>query len=412
MKILHVNISDLHGGAARAAYRLHQGLLSAGIESRMLVVSKKSDDRTAIGPANSVQYIQDRIRYLLDGFPLKWYGNRKRELFSPAWAGFSSMANRINKLNPDIVHLHWINGGMLNIGEIAKIHAPIVWSLHDMWAFTGGCHYSDGCERYKNNCGNCKVLGSDSSKDLSRKIFEKKRKAYSKKEMTIVGLSRWLNRCAEESTLLRDKKHINLPNPIDTDIYKPFAKDAARALWNLPQDKKLVLFGAINATADPRKGFHELNEALHKMSDDTTELVVFGSSEPKVSQNFGLTTHYLGHIRDDVSLVTLYNAVDVMVVPSLQENLSNAIMEALACGTPVVGFDIGGNSDMVEHQINGYLARSFDTGDLKMGIEWVLNHSKYDDLRRRAREKVVKTFESRAVAEQYLMLYREILGES
>lgn len=153
------------------------------------------------------------------------------------------------------------------------------------------------------------------------------------------------------------------------------------------------------------------SEALHKLTCEDVEFVVFGSSEPKESQNFRFKTHYLGSLADDVSLVTLYSAVDVMIVPSLQENLSNAIMESLACGTPVIGFDIGGNSDMIEHLSTGYLAKPFETDDLACGIEWVLTNEKYDELSKNAREKVLREFDSVVVAEKYIKLYEDILND-
>lgn len=410
MKILIVNTSDINGGAARAAYRLHKALLSGGVDSQMLVQSKSSDDYTVIGPATKVQKAMAKLRPTLDSLPVRWYKNRSRTLFSPSWLGFSHIVDTINEINPDIVHLHWICGGMMRVEDIAHIKAPIVWSLHDMWAFTGGCHYDEECEGYKESCGNCKVLASDKQNDLSTKVFQRKQKAFtSKKEMTIVGLSNWLNECSKSSALLKDKKHINLPNPIDINTFKPFDKENARELWSLPKDKKLVLFGAMGATSDPRKGFTELSNAMDKLTSKDIEFVVFGSSQPQNAPDFGFKTHYLGHLHDDVSLVTLYSAVDVMVVPSLQENLSNAIMESMACATPVVAFAIGGNSDMIEHERTGYLAKPFESEDLAFGIEWVLNAVEYDELCANAREKVVREFDSRVVAGKYVELYEDIL---
>lgn len=229
--------------------------------------------------------------------------------------------------------------------------------------------------------------------------------------MTIVGLSKWLAECARKSTLFRDKKVINLPNPIDTTIFKPFDKEKARELWSLPLDKKLVLFGAMGATSDPRKGFVQLSEALNKLVDKNIELVVFGSSKPKNSQNFGFKTHYLGHLHDDVSLVTLYSAADVMVVPSLQEAFGQTASESMACGTPVVAFGATGLLDIVDHKLNGYLAKPFDTTDLAFGIEWVLNAPNYNELCKNAREKVIREFDSVVVAKKYIKLYEEILNE-
>ncbi len=410
MKILIVNTSDIQGGAARAAYRLHMSLLASGVDSQMLVQSKSSDDYTVIGPTSKVQKAMGKLRPTLDSLPIKFYKGRTKTPFAVSWLPYSNIVEKINEINPDLVHLHWINGGMIKIEDLVKIKAPIVWSLHDMWAFTGGCHYNEGCNGYEKECGNCKVLGSSKENDLSRKIWKRKEKTFSqKKDMTIIGLSRWLNECSKNSTLLKDKRHINLPNPIDTNTFRPFNKEKSRELWNLPKGKKLVLFGAMSATGDPRKGFKELSATRHKLKDENIEFVVFGSSEPKESQNFGFKTHYLGSLADDVSLVTLYSAVDVMIVPSLQENLSNAIMESLACGTPVIGFNVGGNRDMIDHQSNGYLAKPFDTNDLAHGIEWILNSHNYNKYCQNAREKAVKEFDGAIVSKKYIKLYKKVL---
>ncbi|MGE4511221.1 MAG: glycosyltransferase family 4 protein [Sulfurimonadaceae bacterium] len=409
MKILIVNTSDIQGGAAKAAYRLHKALLNSGVDSQMLVQNKSSDDYRVITQDNKIKKIFSKLRAFFDSLPARLYKERTQTLFSPSLIGFSDIPKKINKLNPDIVHLHWIAGGMMKIEDISRIKSPIVWSLHDMWAFTGGCHYDEECGAYQNSCGNCKVLGSNKQNDLSKKVWLQKQKTFSNKDITIVSLSAWLNDVSRSSTLLKEKKHINLPNPIDTSLFKPFDKKNSRELWSLPQDKKLILFGAMGATSDPRKGFKELSEALRQLRCQDIEFVVFGSSRPQNAPDFGFKTHYLGHLHDDVSLVTLYNAVDVTVVPSLQENLSNAIMESLACGIPVIGFDIGGNSDMIEHRTNGYLAKPFESQDLANGIEWILNTANYNKLCSNARDKVMQEFASEVVAKKYIQLYQEIL---
>jgi glycosyltransferase involved in cell wall biosynthesis len=412
MNILIVNTCDISGGAARAAYRLHRSLLSAGIDSKMLVQTKKSDDYTVIPVYGSSKIGKafSLIRPTLDQIPVKFYINRIKAPFSPSWLPFSKVVEKINEINPDIVHLHWIAGGMIKIEDLAKINKPIVWTLHDEWAFTGGCHYSWNCERFSNSCGACSVLDSDKEYDLSKKVWIRKNKVFKKINMVIVSPSKWLYDCSKKSSLLKDKRHKVIPNPIDADLFKPVDKSISRKIWNLPQDKKLIAFGAISATSDIRKGFKELSEALYKIADKKNiELVVFGSSKPKNSPDFGFKTHYLGHLHDDISLTILYNAIDVMVVPSLQENLSNAIMESLACGTPVVAFKVGGNDDMVEHLKNGYLAKAFDIDDLRNGIEWVLNTPNYNELCKNAREKVLREFDNKIVAKKYIELYEEVL---
>jgi len=409
MKILIVSKSDIQGGAARAAYRLHHALLAEGVYSQMLVQSKSSDDFTVIGLQTKFQKAIGKIRPTLDSIPVLRYKERTKTLFSPSWVPFSNVVERINEINPDVVHLHWIAGGMMRIEDIAKIKAPIVWSLHDMWAFTGGCHYDEECAGYQKQCGACPVLGSQQDKDLSCKIWLRKQTAFAQlPNMTIIGLSKWLADCASSSSLFANNPVVNLPNPLDTDLFSPSDNTQARALFNLPADKKLILFGAMGATSDPRKGFKELAQALENLSSDY-ELVVFGSSQPQTPQNFKQKAHYLGHLHEDVSLRVLYSAADAMVVPSLQENLSNAIMESLACGTSVVGFDIGGNADLIDHQINGYLAKPFETTDLAKGINWVLRHPNPEQLAHAAREKVVREFDSHVVVGKYMALYESLL---
>jgi glycosyltransferase involved in cell wall biosynthesis len=411
VKVLIVNASDISGGAGRAAIRLHIALISAGIDSKMLVQKKISSEFTVIGPKTNIEKAIGLVRPMLDQLIVRFYKDRTKTLFSPSCLPFSNIIDQINYINPDIVHLHWICGGMMRIEDITKVKAPIVWSLHDNWAFTGGCHIMWDCDKYKDSCGACPRLGSKNENDLSRKIFNRKKKVFGKKkDMTIVGLSKWLNNCSKNSKLLKKKLHIHLPNPIDTHIFKPFGQDRSRELWRLPKDKKLILFGANSTTSDINKGFIELSEALQKLQDKNIELVIFGSGKPKKSQNFGFKTYYLGHLHDDVSLVTLYSAVDVMVVPSLQENLSNVIMESMACGTPVVGFNVGGNSDMIEHKINGYLATPLDTSDLKDGVEWVLKNNNCKEICQNAREKVVTEFDSSIVVEKYIHLYSEVIN--
>ena len=410
MKILIVNESDSKGGAARAAYRLHKSLLTQNIDSQMLVQNKESDDYTVAGPVTKIQRAINKMRPTLDELPVSFYKNRTKTIFSPSWLPFSNIVKKINEIDPDIVHFHWVCGGMIKIEDIVRIKAPIVWSLHDNWVFTGGCHIMWDCKKYQDTCGACPRLDSTKENDLSRQIFNRKQKTFSKIEnITIVGLSKWLNRCSANSTLLKDKKHINLANPIDTTIFKPFNKEKSRGLWNLPKDKKLVLFGAMT-TSDINKGFNELSDALHKIKGEEIELVIFGSSEPKESQNFGFKTHYLGYLHDDVSLVTLYSAVDVMLVPSLQEAFGQTASESMACGTPVVAFGHTGLLDIVDNKINGYLAKPFDSDDLAEGIEWVLNNEKYNDLCQNARKKVLREFDSKVVAQKYIKLYKDILN--
>ena len=411
MKVVIASSFDIHGGPAKAAHRLHHALLGIDVDSRMLVQVKTSDDVTVIGSKSYIPRSLKKCRHPLDQIPVWKY--KDSNTFSPAWLPLSNIVHKINSMNPDVVHLHWVARGMLSIEDLARIRAPIVWSLHDMWPFTGGCHYDEECGAYKNKCGRCKVLRSDDDNDLSRKVYLRKHKTLSSvKHLVIVGLSRWLANCASQSSLFKERKVVNLPNPIDTGIYSPMDRHAARDRFKLPKSKKLVLYGAVDATSDPRKGFSELKTALSAVKRTDVELVVFGSDGENDHSPCSIKTHFIGKLSDDASLTMLYNAADVMVAPSKQENLSNTIMEALSCGTPVVAFDIGGNSDMIEHESNGYLAKPFDADDFKNGIEWVLDPDSHTALSKAARNKVLENYEAGHVARQYLSLYEELAAQA
>ena len=429
MKILHINTSDIAGGAARAAYRLHQALNQNGAVSTMLVQAKASDDPAVTGPSSKITKAIALMRPSLDMLPLVPYASRKK-LFHCAWLPFSGILNKIKQINPDIIHLHWIAGGFAAIGEIAEIGAPVIWSLHDMWPFTGGCHYDDDCGRYKTGCGCCPVLSSGRLNDLSRAVIARKQRAFDRACLVAVnGLSSWISDCARKSLVFSNKRVVNIPNPIDAERYKPLGKQLAKRILGLNPEKKHVLFGAMNPAGDARKGYAELCRALRKLKTRGVEFIVFGAGKTASSPEFDFPSHYMGVLHDDVSLRIVYSAAEVMVAPSLQENLSNIIMESLACGTPVVGFDAGGNKDMIDHKINGYLAAPFDENDLSGGIDWVLHESgkrrlnpasggqaadecALSPIEKNARETVLRKFDSRIVSRQYLALYNDVLSNS
>lgn len=415
MRILIVNVSDSDGGAARAAYRQHLGLLEAGVDSTMLVQAKRHDDYTIIGPSTMKDKVFSALRPHIDQIPLRFYKANLEIYFSPAWFSFGGLVDKINSLNPDIVHLHWVCKGMLTVEDILRIKSPIVWTLHDTWPFTGGCHTVHLCQKYLSVCESCPVLVSSKLHDLSKKIFERKRKAYSKiNKVTIVAVSKWLESCAKNSTLLSKKEIVTIPNPINTLTYKPLDKLVAKSILNIGKGRKVILFGAMSAIDDKNKGYSELLEAINKLKlkSDEVELVVFGSSQPKkaIASNYKIS--YLGHFFDDVSLQVVYSSADVMVVPSRQEAFGQTASESMSCGTPVVAFGTSGLLDIIDHKINGYLATPYDTTDLANGIEWVLINPSYNELSRNAREKVVRQFDSKIVSDKFISLYRSILSEN
>lgn len=415
MNVLLASSHDIDGGAARAAYRLHQGLQQIGVSSQMLVQSKTSADSSVIAPKTQIAQGIAKARLTFDALPLKRYKQRQNVTFSVQWLP-EQMAARINQLNPDVVNLHWINEAFVQIESIAKLNRPIVWSLHDMWAFTGGCHYTDQCDRYTKSCGHCPQLQSQKTSDLSRSIWQRKAKAWKSADLTIVALSQWLADCARSSSLFQNLRIEVIPNGIDTNRYRPVHRAFAREVLGLPQDKHLALFGATAGTSDPRKGFHLLQPALQSLAQsgwgDSLELVVFGSDRPQNPPEFGMKVHYLGTFRDDLSLSLLYSAADVFILPSTQENLANTIMEAMACGTPCVAFEIGGMPDLIEHQKSGYLANPYWIDDLAKGIVWSIEDpDRHQQLSARSREKVEQEFTQDRQAHRYRSLFEELQSQ-
>lgn len=412
MKILLLNTYDISGGAAIAAYRLLRGLQRSGVQAQMLVQFKKSDNYSIISPQTKWQKVFSKIKPIIDSVPVRFYKQRKNNIFSPAVLR-DNIYKKIQEINPDIIHLHWINEGFVRIETLAKINKPIIWTLHDSWAFTGGCHYDEECGKYEKNCGNCPILGSSRKNDLSYRIWKRKEKSWKNLDLTVVTPSSWLGECVKKSSLFCRTRVEVIPNGIDLNRFKPIDKNIARDILCLPKDKKLILFGALSALSDKRKGFSLLREALKKYSSKENkdiELVIFGSSKPKDEEDLGFKTHYLGRLNDEISLALVYSAADVMIVPSIQEAFGQTASESLACGAPVVAFDNTGLLDIVDHQRNGYLAKPFDTTDLANGIKWVLGDKvRWKKLCQHAREKVKKEYNIVEVAKKYIDLYENVL---
>lgn len=410
MKLCLLSSSDGRGGAYAAAYCLHKGLLQVGADSTMLVGDKVREDSTVVEEKTKLAKVWRQIAPGLNKLPLQLYPNRDRAPYSLQWLP-DAVSTRIAQLDPDVVNLHWICDGYLQVETIAQLNKPVVWTLHDMWAFTGGCHYNQTCDRYTGSCGACPQLHSSKKWDLSHWVWQRKAKAWKNLNLTVVTPSLWLAKCAKSSSLFGNSRVEVIPYGLNTERYKPINRQVARSLLNLPQDEQLVLFGGTNATGDRRKGFHLLQPALQDLSKSgwQLELVIFGSSQPSHLPNLGFKSHYLGKLSDDISLALVYAAADIFVAPSTQDNLPNTVMEALACGTPCVTFNIGGMPDMIEHQRNGYLAQPFKAEDLAQGIAWILeNKERHQRLCDRAREKVEQEFTQKLQAHRYLKLFGEI----
>lgn len=406
MRPLLLSTYDRGGGAALAALRLHRGLRAAGTDSQMLVQFKSGQDPGVIGPRNSLDQFRGQASAIAERVRTRGYTLASKD-FSPQWLP-SAVPARVRALAPDIVHLHWISYGLLSIEDIARLNAPVVWTLHDMWSFTGGCHYSGNCERYHEACGACPALTSTRESDLSRRIWQRKKAAWDRLDIRVVAPSRWLADCARKSSLFAGRDITVIPNTIDTDLFKPGEPTAMRRLFKLPEGPKLILFGAVQSLSTNRKGAKHLLaalERLRKATADPIELVVFGQSGPVEGIDFPLPVHYMGSFGDEVSLAALYGAVDLVVIPSVEDNLPNVAMEALACGRPCVAFEIGGLPDLIEHERAGYLARPGDADDLAQGMRYCLDAGRWPALSANARAHVMASYAPKIVVQKHLALY-------
>lgn len=410
MNVLLLSTS-LEGGAGGAALRLHQGLLRGGANSQILVDKKSDDDHTVI-PLAETRFARGigKMGPKLNALPLLLYPNRT-SLFYTQWSP-GLVPSKVKQLQPDVINLHWVLNGYVQIDSLRKLNRPLVWTLHDMWPFTGGCVHSLECDRYKDSCGMCPQLQSDQDKDLSRWVWSRKSKAWKGIDLAAVTPSSWLAECARSSSLFRGRRVQVIPNGLDTNLFKPIDKRLARQTLNLPTDKKIILFGAWMLSY--WKGFHLLQAALQRLAGSESgrdlEVALFGFSRPKEPVDLGIKSHYLGRFHDALSLAVVYSAADLMIVPSVVENFPSTACESFACGTPVVGFNATGLKEIVDHRLNGYLAEPFEAEDLAKGIVWSLeNQERHRLLCQRAREKAEQQFTLDLQASRYMTLFSEMI---
>jgi glycosyltransferase involved in cell wall biosynthesis len=405
MKVYSINYSDLVGGAARAAYRIHYALREQGVDSRMIVSQSSSDDWTVEESSSGFAKVLSRVRIPLSSMLTRTLKTDNSILHSPAILP-SCLSKRFNASDADLIHLHWLNGEMMSIADIGKIKKPVVWTLHDMWAFCGAEHVASDY-RWRDGYKFNNRPSFDSGFDINHWTAMRKIKHW-KHAMQIVAPSHWLASCVKQSVIMREWPVAVIPNAIDTRVWQPIDRSLSRKLLHLPPDVPLVLFGAMGGTKDNNKGFDLLQAALKQLRGELPgmELLLFGQLAPKVSIDLGFPVHYTGHLHDDVSLRLLYSAADVMVVPSRKEAFGQTASEAHACGTPVVAFNATGLMDIVEHKKTGYLATPYDPIDLAAGLHWVLdNASRRAGLGLSARERAVKLWSYGTVAEKYLRIY-------
>ena len=418
MKILILNTAEHTGGAAVAANRLLRALLRSGVSATMLVRDRATDDPAVVsldrGAArrwlNFLYFVWERlVIYLCNRLS-------KRNLFQVSIANTGINIRRTAAFREaDVIHIHWINQGFLSLDEIARIIASgkrVVWTLHDLWPATAICHYPGDCVKYRTDCSACPMMSENPLVDLAKRAARRKGKI-DWRRVTFVGCSEWIARTARESVWLREARFVSIPNPIDTTLFRPIDRREARQRLGLPEEKRLILFAAAKLS-DTRKGATFLLEACRLLAaemEGELEIILMGSDATELSALSPVPVRALGYISGAEKLAEAYSCADLFVIPSLEDNLPNTIMEAMTCGTPCVGFRTGGIPEMIDHEVNGYVADSCDSVDLARGIAWVLRHPEPGNLSAACREKVMRSYQESVVAKKYIALYQKLIQE-
>jgi len=419
MRVLIVNTSERIGGAAVAANRLAEALNNYGVKAKMLVRDKQTDHITTAPLPSSWRL---RWNFLWERFVIwKHNGFSRKNLFAVSIANSGTDITCLPEFKEaDIIHLHWVNQGMLSLKGIRKILTsgkPVVWTMHDMWPCTGICHYAGECKGFYDECGQCWLLRFPKDNDLSHKILERKRRTYSKGNIHFVTCSHWLEGMVRKSSLIKEYNLCTIHNTLNVSLFKPINLQAAREQWNLPIEKQLILFGAVKTT-DKRKGLDYFVEACLILANqypflkDKVGVVIFGNKADELQNLLPFPVYSLGYIHSEREMAKVYNAVDVYTIPSLEDNLPNTIAEAQACGRPCVGFRVGGIPEMIDHQENGYIAEYRNAKDFAQGIYWVLQEADSEILSQKARKKAIAAYGEDSVAKQYIQLYGEALKNS
>jgi len=422
MRAALLNTYDERGGAARAALRLHRALPSAGVDSRLVVQRRFGHGPGVIGPRGGIEGglpgILATLRPRLESIPVRRYPHRRQSLFSPAFLP-DGIAGRIRRIEPDVVHLHWVGFGFVQPETLARFGRPIVWTLHDSWPFTGGCHLPGDCVRYREVCGACPALGSADEDDLSRRLIRRKQRAWfelvAAGGIHFVAPSRWIADAARSSTLAGGLPLEIIPNGVDMARFQPRDREAARERLRLPRESRTVLFSGLEGLGDRNKGFDLLLAALGRMETSTPDfrLLVIGAKAPDVAFPDALRdrTHFAGQVDDEDLVAWHLAAADLLVLPSRQENQPNLVVEAMACGRPVVAFRTSGLPELVEHGQTGLLADPFDPEGLAVGMSQILRDPpRARAMGDRARAQAERRFDAALCAQSHRAVYEEAVS--
>ena len=415
MKVVHLSHTDGGAGAGRAAYRIHTALRGLGVDSKMLVSQKRTADASVLSVTGSglvnlhvrlSEYLEAKAGARLAVDPTCFLSASKHCYFKPA------QSHAIQ--NADVVTAYWVNGGFISPEGLGAMNKPLVWRLSDVWPFTGGCHYPGTCRKFEVECGGCPQMRQSNPKDSSNSLWLRKSKAWKDIDLTVVAPSNWIGRLAQQSSLFGERPVTVIPTGVDLNCYRPDDRLMARAYWGLPKHKRVILFGSLSPQDDVRKGYNELFNALKILAGSPlapdVHAVVFGSNTTKMVDSLPVPATSLGRLDTEQALALAYNCADLVVVPSIEDNLPNVGLEAIACGAPVLAFDVCGMPDIVIDGWNGRLASHIHPGALGHAMVRLLSdEDALLSMRLNARKHAVDKFSLEKQAQAFHALYEHVI---
>jgi glycosyltransferase involved in cell wall biosynthesis len=434
MKILIINTSNSAGGASIACFRLHNALLKQNIESDVLMLEAPNSklnrsysfydfyiQRTKVKRNNLAKKSIDKIAYRLNINSEAQFVRQKafeQKLLQQQPTGYEVFTFETSKYHiqdhplykqADIIHLHWVSNGFLNYQTFFKNNTkPVVWTLHDMNPFTGGCHYAESCEGFLHECADCPQLQGTADPDYASQMLHYKIKGLQGcNSLVVAAPSKWILENSKKSKVLGNFPHVHIPYGISSSNFQPRDKIYSRQLLGLPENKKVILFVS-ESIHKKRKGYGLLIKALQQIMNKESDLVMcaIGAGNDNSMQIENLFE--LGHIADEKLMSVAYSAADVFVIPSLEDNLPNTVIESLLCGTPVIGFPIGGVPEMIQHEENGYICSEVSIESLAFELQkFLLNGVKLD--RNTIREGAARKYDATVQAIEYINLYKKLL---
>ena len=415
MKIVHLSTYTAEGGAGIATLRIHKKLLEKGIHSDLLVYRSSDQSLQNVSEVKKGFFyrIKESIFYRLDNFLFRKKIRSGAQQFSFNRFQRVRVYDHPLIMQADIVCLYWVAANFLTPKQIEKIDKPIIWRLSDKWAFTGGCHYSGDCKKYEVHCGNCPQLITDEEKDFTWFGLQRKYEAWKEKNITVVAPSRWIAEAACKSTILKNKPVIRIGTGVDHNVFKPINKIQARGELNIPSSSKVILFGANNALDSTYKGGMFFRKLVEQLVDKDYIFLLFGSDKNRHRDEVYKNVRFLGMLSKENDLCRAYNAADIFICPSIEDNLPNTVLESMACGTPCIAFkNSGGVVDAIDDKENGYLAEFKNVDDLINGILWISEANSDGKISVKAREKILKEFTLDKQVNSLIELYQSILRTS